>query len=167
LGSNKSNGSEGSDESTTLKIIKTEGLLGYKFKDKDILKRALTRTAYNNDHNRYDSLDQEPLATIGDAVIGFLVIKCLTANGVKTPRDITERKKDLVSREHLSGFSRSKCLQECVLWGKGEGRDKIWEKRRALGECLEAIVGAVYLDSKEIDDCEMVLEKFLPRNCLE
>ncbi len=33
-----------------------------------------------------------------------------------------------------------------VRWGKGEAAQAVWTSGRVLAECLEALVGAVYLD---------------------
>jgi len=37
-------------------------------------------------------------------------------------------------------------LEEYVRWGKGEAAQAVWTSGRVLAECLEALVGAVYLD---------------------
>jgi len=37
-------------------------------------------------------------------------------------------------------------LEGYVRWGKGEAAQAVWTSGRVLAECLEALVGAVYLD---------------------
>ncbi|NLA39435.1 MAG: ribonuclease III, partial [Methanomicrobiales archaeon] len=36
--------------------------------------------------------------------------------------------------------------EEYVHWGKGEAAQAVWTSGRVLAECIEALIGAVYLD---------------------
>jgi ribonuclease-3 len=37
-------------------------------------------------------------------------------------------------------------VEDYVFWGKGEEAQAVWTSGRVLAECMEALIGAVYLD---------------------
>lgn len=143
-----------------VKIKAIEHLLGYSFKDKGILSVSLTRRSFNNDRLKFKNPDQRPFASIGETVIGFIIIKKLIGENI-APELITKKRNELVSRVRLSELARKVHLEKYVIFGKGEENDRIWKKGDILGECLEAIIGGVYVDSQDLSSCEAVLDKFL------
>jgi ribonuclease III len=59
---------------------------------------------------------------------------------------ITNRKVNLVNMTRLRSLAEDLDLEGYVRWGKGEAVQAVWTSGRVLAECLEALVGAVYLD---------------------
>ena len=47
--------------------------LGYTFRDRDLLERALTHKSYSNENREVRSPNNERLEFLGDAVLGFVV----------------------------------------------------------------------------------------------
>lgn len=142
-----------------------ESILGYCFQDPALRKRAITRRSYVNDRGPGSMHEQEALATLGDSVIGLIVLTRLVSKyddeGV-----ITAKKSEMVNHVRLSEAANKIGLKQCLLLGKCEGNNKEWNEGKALGECLESIIGAIYLDSYNnhedgVNNCEKVLEKVL------
>ncbi|MDN7026071.1 ribonuclease III family protein [Methanoculleus sp. FWC-SCC1] len=124
-----------------------ERLLDYTFRDRSLLERALTRPAYAREQGLYEDAHQEALATLGDAVVTVIVIQSIMARGISKKGEITAEKMKLVSLLPLNEVGRAMRLQEFIRFGRGEAKQEIWRYSDALTETLEAIAGAVFLDS--------------------
>ena len=86
------------------------------------------------------------LATLGDAVINVVVVEAVVAGGAHDKGAITNRKMNLVNMSRLRALAEGIDLAGYVRWGKGEASQRVWTSGRVLAECLEALIGAVYLD---------------------
>ncbi|MBU4374597.1 MAG: dsRNA-specific ribonuclease [Euryarchaeota archaeon] len=126
-----------------------EDALGYTFSNKDLLNRALTRKAYANEQKARNlgCEDQEIFRTLGDAVLKTVLVDLLIASGCKTGEEITNRKMELESEEGLAKISRELGIGNSIKLGIGEIKQRANEKQYVLAETLEALIGAIYLDS--------------------
>lgn len=140
-----------------------EQRIGYSFDDRSLLERALTTVSKANEMRGegeqlpYDQ-NQEALATLGDGVLRLLVVEWLIMQkNMNKKGPISKVTGDLVSRTHLGLLAEQLALEEFVIWGEGEFRREEWHRStKMLAECLEALVGAVYLDGG-IDRCREML----------
>jgi len=123
-----------------------EARIGYVFQDWALLLRALTRLAYTLETGLPPGAHMDALATLGDAVINVVVVEALVAEGAHDKGAITNRKVNLVNMTRLRSLAEGLDLEGYVRWGKGEAAQAVWTSGRVLAECLEALVGAVYLD---------------------
>jgi len=126
-----------------------EESLGYSFRDKTLLDRALTRKAYANEQRQknIECQDQEIFRTLGDAVLKtVLVDQLITRNNCTTRDEITTKKKKLEREEGLAALSRELGTGEFIRFGKGEMKQKAYDEPYILAETLEAVIGAIYLD---------------------
>lgn len=122
-----------------------EGKIGYVFKDKDLIKKALTHASYTNEHSQ--AQNNERLEFLGDSVLGLVAAErlFLTATGADEGR-LTRFKQQLVSKRPLANAIINAGLDSFIIMGKGE-RLQFDDSRINLSENLfEAIVGAIYLD---------------------
>lgn len=133
-----------------------ESTINYQFTRKDLLIRALTRYAYAEEQNLDTDAHMDAFATLGDAVIDLLVIESVIRSGETQKGVITTRKMDLVNMSALRDIGKAIDLEKYVFWGKGEVIQHVWTSGRVLAECMEAILGAIYLDS-DIKTCRFVL----------
>ena len=145
------------------KELALEKLIGYSFKDKVLRNRAITRKAWVNDQGPGSEIAHPGLATLGDAVIGLVVVSYYYSLGY-TPEQITNEMILRVSRENHTAIASKIGLKDCLKLGKCEGKSKEWDKGAALGESFEEVIGAVYLDDIKhggngIDVCNKVLKK--------
>ncbi|HDR72601.1 MAG TPA: ribonuclease III family protein [Methanoculleus sp.] len=135
-----------------------ERAMGYSFSDRRLLIRALTRLAYAKERGLDPAAHMDALATLGDAVIDVVVIQSLVAAGEHDKGLITNRKTNCVNMTVLRRLAEQLSVETYVYWGKGEEAQGVWTSGRVLAECMEALIGAVYLDGG-IDAAARVLAK--------
>jgi len=123
-----------------------EERIGYTFQDRSLLERALTRLAYTLEAGLPPEAHMDALATLGDAVINVVVVEAVVMGGAHDKGAISNRKMNLVNMTRLRGLAEDLDLEEYVRWGKGEAAQAVWTSGRVLAECMEALIGAVYLD---------------------
>ena len=121
------------------------------FHDWLLLSRALTHRSYLNEHP--DALeDNERLEFLGDAVLDFIAAAWLYNRYPEMPEgDLTRMRSSLVHTEALANFARSIKLGNAMLLGRGEMNSGGTERDPLLCDTFEALVGAYYLDSKDIE----------------
>lgn len=137
--------------------MKLEEKLGYIFKDKALMYRALTRKAYAIEKKQegLEYKDQEIFRTLGDAVIRLVLVDLLIDSGYNTREDITKKKIELERKETLAKIGEELKLDDYIILGAGEKKQKINREPKTLAETFEALIGAIYNDggfdvSKEV-----------------
>ncbi len=126
-----------------------EAALGYEFRNREPLIRALTHKsrAYEQALAGADLLDNEQLEFLGDSVLGFVVSDILVR---KFPSyregQLTKLRAQLVSEVHLYEVAQKLRLGEFLLLGRGEEMSGGREKRAILADAVEAVLAACYLD---------------------
>ena len=115
-------------------LSKVEQACGYVFKDKGLLKKALTLSSYDNDDNN------ESLECLGDALLTFIVAEKYYAESL-TEGEITAKKQEILSDEALRPVSERLGLDAALLRDKGDSCNK-----KAVPSAYEAVTAAIYLD---------------------
>ena len=123
-------------------INEAEKIIGYKFKDKKLLLKALTHSSYSNEH-RVES--NERLEFLGDAVIEFIITERLYLEFKEKEGDLSKIRAMIVSEKPLSESIDKLGLEKCLLKGVGESKNTISSKAVKC-DMFEAIVGAIFLD---------------------
>jgi len=129
--------------------------LGYSFRDRDLLRQALTHSSRKNDLAR----SNERLEFLGDAVLGTVISERLyRAFPDFNEGDLTRIKSAVVSRVTLGRCARALDLGRYLIVAKGVARPVQSEPASAteepsrrlppslLSNAFEAIIGAIYLD---------------------
>ena len=130
-------------------LSKLETRLGFTIKDRTILDAALTRQAYINENPTAGNDCMDPLATVGDAVLGAVVATRLYESGIRDKGTLTSEKIRGVNRDRTRAFAEKFQLHEFIRWGKGEEKNKVWEQgSQAFDAAFEALIGAVFLDTR-------------------
>lgn len=111
-----------------------ERACGYVFKDKEILRKALTLSSYDNFFNN------QSLECLGDALLGFLVAEKYYGEGL-SEGEITEKKRRLLSDDALRPVSEKLGLHLALLHDKGDVNNK-----KSVPSAYEALTAAIYLD---------------------
>ena len=127
-------------------VERTEQKLEIVFRSKELLRRALTHRSYA--HEAGLARTNERLELLGDAVIGLVITEELFLRFAEMEEgDLSQLKSFLVSRRFQAKAARELGIDECMLLGVSE--EKTGGRRRAsiLAGVLEAVIGAVYLDS--------------------
>ena len=130
--------------------------IDYEFKDDKLIELALT-------HKSLSTINNERLEFLGDAVLNLYVSERLfdTYENLKEGK-LTRFKASIVSRENLQLVATEIGLSNHIKLGKGE----TLEENSILGNVLEAIIGAIFLDSSYARTKE-VLDKLFQDNFLE
>lgn len=133
------------DEKTRLKVF--EKSLGYSFKHKIYLVRALTHKSYANENNLESVEQNERLEFLGDAVLELAVSELLMERFPHfSEGELSKLRASIVNERQLAELGRRYRLGEFIYLGKGEEQTKGREKHSLLSDAYEAILGAVYLD---------------------
>ncbi len=110
-----------------------ERKIGYVFQDKRLLERAFTLAAVSDDNN-------EKLECFGDAILEFIVTEKLYPI-CKDEREMTVRRKGIVSDKALTRLSKQLDLDEFLIKSKGDNNNK-----KAVPSAYESLTAAIYLD---------------------
>ncbi len=124
---------------------KLEEKIGYTFKNKELLKTALTHSSYANEKNgeKYN----ERLEFLGDSVLGIITAEYLFINHKDFPEgELTKIRAALVCEKALYGFAGEIELGSYLRLGKGEIRTGGSERPSILADAFEALIAAIYLD---------------------
>lgn len=120
--------------------MKLEEVLGYQFKQPDLLQLALTHRSSSGENN-------ERIEFLGDAVVNFIVAEFLYNIFPKASEgDLSRFRATLVNRDTLASFARKFNLGPHLILGVGEQRSGGNERHSILSCAMEAIIGAIYLD---------------------
>lgn len=156
-----------------LDVSDLEKAIGYSFKDKNILKEALTHSSYANElkAKRKEATSNERLEFLGDSVLSLVVSEFLFEKFSSFPEgELTQRRALLVQSASLASYSRSIGLGEYLYLGHGEEKNRGRERQSTLENAFEALVAAIYLDAGErgLDEARRfvlpIVERFLQDN---
>ncbi len=135
-----------------------EKIIGYNFKEKKLLEEALTHPSMSQYKNQ-KKFNYERLEFLGDSVLSCIIIDYLIKRYKnETEGQLSKRKAFLVSKQTISSIAKGLNIGSFMILSKGEehcgGRDNI----NNLENVLEAIIGAIFLDSDFATAQKFVLE---------
>ena len=125
-----------------------ENRIGYSFKDKKLLKLALTHSSYAYERKLKDEPAEcnERLEFLGDSVVSLIVSEFLYNNFKFAEGELSKLKNKVVAGVSESEFSTKIGIGSFLLLGKGEEASGGRTKRKLLEDAFEALTGAIYLD---------------------
>ena len=124
-----------------------EKKINYKFKNKELLATAFTHKTYAFEAKTPIEFN-ERLEFLGDSILGFLVAKELyESNKYFSEGELTRRRSQLVNNSFLAKRAKKMGLGKFLYLGRGENMQNGASNPTNLANALEALVGAVYLDS--------------------
>jgi ribonuclease III len=137
---------------------KLEARLGYKFADPDLLDRALTHSSAIAPARRVAQSYQR-LEFLGDRVLGLVVADVLYRKFTKAPEgELNRTLVTLVRKETCAMIARELELGPDL--NLGEARTGGADKDAILGDTMEAVIGAVYVDGGLAPAYELVERLF-------
>ena len=124
--------------------------IGYNFKNKNLLKVALTHTSFS--HEKKNSVENnERLEFLGDAVLELVISKHLfTRFSELSEGELTKLRASIVCESSLAKVAREINIGDNIMLGNGEENTGGRERDSILSDALEAIIGAIYIDSDDI-----------------
>lgn len=122
-----------------------ETTIGYRFRDKALLERALTHISALKGQGRTGSYQR--LEFLGDHVLGLAVSEMLFAAFPKAEEgELSRRLADLVRRESCADVARVIDLGASLRLGASEVRAGGRSRIAILADVCESLIGAVFLD---------------------
>ena len=122
-----------------------EPIIGYCFKNKELLKEALTHKSFAGE--RRSSKHNERLEFLGDSILGAVVADYVYN---QCPHDeegvLSKIKANLVSRRNLCSWGKQLDLGRFMFLGHGELATGGRARDSIISNAVEAVIGAVYLD---------------------
>jgi len=117
-----------------------EKIIKYNFKKKTLLEKAVTHKSFNN------NINNEKLEFLGDRVLGLTISEILLEKYPDENEGVIDKKfANLVNKKTCSLIAKKIDLKKFILLGSSHRKlDRSSDK--ITSDCLEAIVGAIYLD---------------------
>lgn len=131
-------------------IAPLERSIGYTFKDKDLLREALTHSSYAHEMKtkKMDVRCNERLEFLGDSVLSIVTSEYLFDRFADLPEgDLTHMRAALVQSQALATYAREISLGEYLYLGRGEEKNR--DQQSILEDAFEALLAAIYLDAGE------------------
>ncbi len=141
-----------------------EMILDVDFRDKELLRRALTHRSYAHEACYPPDATYERLEFLGDAVLDVVVSDHLYRwHPELNEGDLTRIRSNLVNMSSLAETGRELGIGQYVLLSKEERADGGGEKASIIADALEALIGAVYLDRGLEEASKLCLRLFEKR----
>lgn len=143
------------------RLRELEQKIGYCFRDKQLLKQAVTHSSYSNEQKINKFGNYERLEFLGDAVLELVSSDFIYhAHPDMAEGQMTKYRASLVCEPALAFCARQIGLETYILLGKGEeatggrGRDSI------VSDVMEAVIGAIYSDSG-MEEAKAYIHRFI------
>lgn len=134
-----------------------EKQLGYKFKRQELLERALTHASVRG--GKKTRVDNERLEFIGDRVLGLAVVELLGEDFPEANEgELARRYNRLVRGETCAKVGRELGLGQHLILSESEAESGGRNKVTIIADAVEAVLGAVFLDSG-FDKARMVVRR--------
>ncbi len=140
---------------------KLEEKIGYRFKDRELLRQALTHSSFTNEQKINRQKNYERLEFLGDAVLELASSKFFFLNNEDmTEGQMTKMRSSMVCEPALAFCAKDLDLGEYIFLGKGEEATGGRERDSIVSDVMEALIGAIYLDSG-FEEAEKFILQFI------
>jgi ribonuclease-3 len=134
-------------------LKRLEKRIGYTFKNFTLLKQALTHRSALGEHN-------ERLEFLGDSILSFAISTDLYLRFPKVNEgDLSRMRATLVCGKMLAEIGREFQLGDGLILGPGELKSGGYRRDSIIADGVEAIIGAIFLDS-DIDTVKALILKW-------
>ncbi|AFP85145.1 ribonuclease III [secondary endosymbiont of Ctenarytaina eucalypti] len=123
-------------------INRLQKKLGYAFQQSELLLQALTHRSASSKHN-------ERLEFLGDSILSYVIANALYQRFPRVDEgDMSRMRATLVRGNTLAEVAREFELGVCLRLGPGELKSGGFRRESILADTVEALIGAVFLDSE-------------------
>lgn len=138
-----------------------EERISYTFRDKKLLRRALTHSSYANEMQVNKFEDYERLEFLGDAVLELVSSDFLFREQEDLSEgELTKMRASMVCEPALAFCARDFSLEQYILLGKGEETTGGRNRDSIISDVMEAVIGAIYLDGG-LEEASAFIHRFV------
>lgn len=131
--------------------------LGYQFRDDSLLELALSHRSIGKQNN-------ERLEFLGDSILSFIISNALYQQFPEAKEgQLSQMRARLVKGKTLAQVAKTFAMGDYLLLGPGELKSGGHRRESILADSVEAIIGAIYLDSELATVEPVVLQWFKGR----
>lgn len=125
-----------------------EEKIGYRFKNQNLLRLALTHSSYANEEGKGAALRcNERLEFLGDSVLSLIVSSYLYQNYPGNQEgELSKIRAAAVCEKALAGFAATLELGQYLRMGRGEDNPESRNRPSTTSDAFEALIAAIYLD---------------------
>ncbi len=124
-----------------------EEKIGYHFRNRKLLKQALTHSSYANERRINKCEDYERLEFLGDAVLEMVSSDFLFKKHPDLPEGkLTQMRASMVCEQSLVICAKDLELGKYLYLGRGEEMTGGRERNSIIADACEALIGAIYID---------------------
>ena len=132
---------------------KLEERIGYRFRDRELLRTALTHSSYANESRGADCQSYERLEFLGDSILGYVTAEFLYRHEPRLPEGrMTRLRAELVCEQSLHRAALRLGLGEDMRLGRGEEHSGGRERPSILADMVESVIAALYLESGSLQE---------------
>ncbi len=124
-----------------------EQILQTKINNLDLYLSAFTHRSYLNENRSFNLPHNERMEFLGDAVLELCATEYLYKNYSHPEGELTNFRSALVNYKMLSSIASRLGFEKFLLMSRGEAKDMGRARQVILANCIEAVIGAMYLDS--------------------
>lgn len=150
-----------SDEAVSELIKNLERKLGFKFSKEKHIKVAITRASYKNEFPDINRDHNERMEFLGDSVLKMILSEHLYSRPDDPESKMTEIRAKIEKNDTLALIARELGIKDHLLLSIGEKTLGPPGNNKVLADTLEAIIGAMYLDSGYEKTRNFVKDKML------
>ena len=130
------------------RMIQLEQKINYSFRDRQLLRQALTHSSCANEQKINKCEDYERLEFLGDAVLELVSSDYIFREHPDMSEGrMTKYRSAIVCEPALAFCAREIGLEQYILLGKGEEATGGRKRDSIISDVMEAVIGAIYLDS--------------------
>ena len=130
------------------RMIQLEQKINYSFRDRQLLRQALTHSSCANEQKINKCEDYERLEFLGDAVLELVSSDYIFREHPDMSEGrMTKYRSSIVCEPALAFCAREIGLEQYILLGKGEEATGGRKRDSIISDVMEAVIGAIYLDS--------------------
>jgi ribonuclease III len=130
------------------RLDQLEKRIGYHFKDRKFFITSLTHPSYCDSKKSKRSENNQRFEFLGDAVLSLVIAdKLIKAFPRKREGTLTQNRSRLSNGKQLSELARELGIDKCLRLSEREAKSGGRQRDSILEDALEALVGAIYLDS--------------------
>lgn len=130
----------------TLDQPELEKVLRTPINNPELFLSAFTHRSYLNENRGFHLPHNERLEFLGDAVLELVATEHLYKNYPHPEGELTNFRSALVNYKMLSDIAKRLGLENFLLMSRGEAKDTGRARQVILANCIEAVIGALYLD---------------------